>query len=64
VAGRLLLGGSLGEALGGLAGGGDLASVEVAELDPIVEQDAVALPVEAVGEQDPAVGALGNVLQR
>ncbi|MCU1397981.1 MAG: tig [Acidimicrobiales bacterium] len=52
------LGGGLGEALGRLARRSDLAAVEVADLDPVVEQDAVALPVEAVRQQDPAGGAL------
>ena len=63
-AGGLLLGGGFGEALGGLAGWADLAAVEVAELDAVVEQHAVALPVEPVGEQDPTGGSLGDVLQR
>jgi hypothetical protein len=44
-----------------------MAMVEVTELAAVLEQDAVTLPVEAIGEDDLALGArwnTGQVLRR
>ncbi len=48
--------GDLGQALGGLADGDDVALVEITDLDAVDEGDAVALPVEPVGQDDLALG--------
>jgi len=47
----------LGEALGGTTDWFDLALVEVTNLGTVVEQHAVALPIETVCEDDFAFGA-------
>ena len=36
---------------------------EVAELDTVLEEDAIALPVEAVGQDDLALGADGDSVE-
>src|SRR6056297_1025985 len=55
--------GRLGETLGGPSDRFDLALVEVTGLDAIGEQHPVALPVEPVGEDHLALGALGHAVQ-
>ncbi len=57
-----LLGGCLGEALGGLADRLDVATVEIADLRAVLEQHPVAQPLEAVGEDHLALGALGHAV--
>ena len=52
--------GGFGQALGGSADGHDVALVEISDLDPIDECDAVALPVESIGQDDLALGARRN----
>jgi len=39
----------------------DSAVIEITEFDGIVEEHAVALPLEAVGKDHPSLGAGGNV---
>jgi hypothetical protein len=52
--------GGFGQALGGTTDGGDVALVEVTDLDTVGEGDPVAQPVETVGQDDLALRALGN----
>lgn len=39
----------------------DVAMVQVAEFDSVVEQHSVALPIEAIGENHSTLGVLGHV---
>ena len=54
--------GALGDPLGRPSDRLDRPVVHVADLDTVVEQHPVSLPVEPVGEEDASFGALGNVL--
>src|SRR2546425_4595530 len=47
----------------GLLAGLEVAAVEKPELDAVVEEDPIATPGEAVGEDDGALGALGDARQ-
>ena len=54
---------NLGNALRSPADGGDVASIKIAKFNTVVEQNAVALPVEAVSEKNFALGTSGDVSQ-
>ena len=51
------------QTLGGATDRREMAVVEIAQFDAVREQNAVPLPVEAVGEDDLALGAEGHVGQ-
>ena len=52
-----------GESLCCTPNGSNIAVVEVAQLDAVVKQDAVALPVETGGEYDFALGAFRHTVE-
>ncbi len=52
--------GCLGQSFGRTPDRNDVALIEIADLDAIVERDTVALPVEAVGQNDLARHPCGN----
>jgi hypothetical protein len=53
--------GSSGYPPGRASGGLDVPVIQITEFDPVVEQHPIPLPIEAIGEDDPARGRLGNV---
>ena len=57
------MGVGLSQTLGRAAGGGDAALVKIAMFDPVREQDAVALPVEAISKNNSPVRARGNTVE-